>query len=201
MAFARRRASMASSSTGSSSARVRSASVRLKVLCPSSSMVDSPSSANINHRARWRNKIRIVDTVPGFFGHNHAANLTFDIAVTRAAAKKRLEIVILFAEKAGAQFPVSGQANARAESAKRLRDRRNQANFAAPVGKSEFPSGLAALMRHRYKRPFRLDAPLHLRCRNHQLASPRAVSIERHKFDEAHNQIAFARKFGEALHF
>ena len=36
---------------------------------------------------------------------------------------------------------------------------------------------------------------------DHRVASPGAVGIERHEFDEAHDQIAFARKCGEGFHF
>ena len=54
-----------------------------------------------------------------------------DFAICGAAAKQIAEIVIVLAEQAGAEFPVGGEAQTRARAAKWLRDRSDQADFAA----------------------------------------------------------------------
>src|SRR6185437_15151864 len=109
--------------------------------------------------------------------------------------------MILFAEKAGAEFSVGGEADARAESTERLRDRSYEANFAAAIGEAVFARGFAAFMGNRHERPFGFDAALDFGGGDHEVARPGAIGIKRHEFDEAHSQIAIAGEFGEALDF
>ena len=66
--------------------------------------------------------------------------------------------MVFLAEKAGAQFAVGGEPEARAMAAEGLRDRRDQADFAAAVGEAEFARRFAALVDHGHQRPARGDA-------------------------------------------
>ena len=52
-----------------------------------------------------------------------------DFAVGRAAAQEEFQIVVFLAEKAGPQFPVGRQPDARTMSAKRLRNRERSVRF------------------------------------------------------------------------
>ncbi len=64
-----------------------------------------------------------------------------------------------------------------------------------------FARGLAAFVLDFDERPARVNAAIDFRGGNHCVASPGAVGIERHEFDEAHDQVAFARKYSEGFHF
>ena len=71
--------------------------------------------------------------------------------------------MIVLAEKAGAEFAVGGDANARAVAAERLRDRGDEADFAAAIGEAIFAGGFAAFVGDGDERPAGFDAALDFR--------------------------------------
>src|SRR5580700_7522968 len=85
--------------------------------------------------------------------------------------------------------------------AERLRYRRDQTDFAGPVDELVFARGFALLVLDFDERPPRINTAIHFRRGNHYVTRPGAVGVERHEFDEAHDQVAFAREFRERLHF
>src|SRR2546429_9832016 len=106
--------------------------------------------------------------------------------------------MIFLAEQTGAQFSVSGQPNARTVPAKRLRYWRNQADLTGgAVGESVFPRRLACFVRNLHQWPSCMNSRVNLGRRNHQLARPVPVRIQRHEFDESHDDAAFTRKRSE----
>src|SRR6266850_787421 len=87
-------------------------------------------------------------------------------------------------------------------AAERLGDGSDEANFTGrAVGKTVFASGLAALVRNLLERPTRVDALMNLRGGDDEVARPVAVGIERHEFDEAHDDAALAGEQGESFDF
>src|SRR6185437_12766661 len=122
------------------------------------------------HRARGGQETRLVDAMPFSFLRDDVANPLANFAVGRAVSQQRSQIVIVLAEEAGPQFAVGGQADARAESTKGLRHRRNQADLAAPVGEPVLARRLAAFMRHRHQRPLRRNPPVDFLAGNEEFA-------------------------------
>jgi len=110
--------------------------------------------------------------------------------------------VIFLAEEAGAKFSVGGEANARTVAAERLRDGSDEPDFAgSAIGETIFARGLAAFVRNLHERPAFMDAAVDFRSGNNEIARPMAIRVERHEFDEAHDDAAFAREGGERFDF
>ena len=146
-------------------------------------------------------EIGLVDSMAFFFFVDGGADIGGDFLVGGAVAEQRFQIVIFGAEKAGAELAVGGDADARAVAAERLRDGSDQADFAAAVGEAIFAGGFAALMGDGNERPAGFDAALDFGGSDDQLARPMAVGIERHVFDETHDEIAIAGELGEGFDF
>ena len=141
-----------------------------------------------------------------FFLHYDGANFFGDVFVGRAAAEQEFQVVIVLAEKAGAEFSVGGDADARAVAAERLGDGSDESDFARTVatirgGEFIFAGGFALLVGNLDERPARVNAAIDFGGGDHRVASPGAVGIERHELDEAHDQVAFARELGEGFDF
>src|SRR5437899_8562764 len=110
--------------------------------------------------------------------------------------------MIFLAEKTGAELAISGDADARTEAAEGLRNGGDEADFAGgTVGKAVFARGFAALVGNLDEWPARMDAFVDFRGRDDEFAGPVAVSVEGHKFDEAHDDAAFAGKGRESFDF
>src|SRR5579872_3229853 len=159
------------------------------------------STTNIDHRPRRRNKIRLVDPVAGFLFHDDAANFGHNFVVAGTAAKQALQIMIVLAEQACAQLSIGGQPDTRTESAKWLRHGSDESDFAAPVDETIFARRFAAFVRDGNHRPARFDPPSNFLGGHKEVTRPRAVRVEGHELDEAHNQVALARERSEGLHF
>src|SRR5579885_2689401 len=160
------------------------------------------STADENHGAVGRNEIGLVDAMAGFLFEDDGADAGGDVLVRGAFAQEPAQIVILPAEKAGAKFTVGGETNARAEAAEGLRDGSNETDFAGgAVGEAILAGGFAALVGNRLEGPLRVDPAENFGGGHDGLAGPVAVRIERHEFDEAHDDGAFAGEGGEGLNF
>src|SRR5580700_3981004 len=110
---------------------------------------NSPLSTNKHHSTGGWHEIGGIDPVALLFFHHHRANIDTQIVIRSAFSQQRSQVVIVLAEKAGAQLAVRGQPNARAVSAERLSDRSNQTDFArSAVGETVLARGLAALVRN-----------------------------------------------------
>src|ERR1700722_15071709 len=91
------------------------------------------SSTDMHHRSRCRHEIRFADVVAFFFFLHDAADETFQFFVAGAAAHLGVEIMVPHREQAGADFAVAGDADTAAVSAERMRDGRDDADFADAV--------------------------------------------------------------------
>src|SRR3984957_17509770 len=159
------------------------------------------SPADRNHRPGWRDEPRLVDAVSLFFLRDDRQDFVADFAVGGAAAQQVAEVVVFLAEEAGAQFSVGGHAQARARAAERLRDGIDQSNYAAAGGEAIFAGRFAAIVHDRDQRPFRRNPRINFRARDYFVADPLVVGVQRHEFDEAHDQAAVAREGREILDF
>src|SRR4029077_2375215 len=82
-----------------------------------------------------------------------------------------------------------------------LRDRGNEADLpGGPICKTVFPGCLAAFMRNLLQRPLCVNAPMDFGRRHHKATIPVAVCIERHEFDESHDDATLAREAGKCFH-
>jgi len=155
-----------------------------------------------DHSARRRNKAGFVDVMAFFLFEDDGFNERSEILVGSAVAQQKAEIVVILAEKAGAELAVGSEADARAMAAESLRDGRDEADFArSAVGKPIFAGGLAGLVWNGNERPAGMDAGMDFRGRNNQVARPMAVGVEGHELNEAHDDAAIAREFGEGFDF
>src|SRR5258707_14329143 len=87
-------------------------------------------AADEDHGARGRHESRFVDAMAGFFFSDHGANSLFNVLVGGAVAEQGAEIVVILAEKAGADLAVGSEANAGAVAAEGLRDGSDRAILA-----------------------------------------------------------------------
>ncbi len=163
-------------------------------------------AADENHCAVGGDEAGVIDMVAGFFLHHDGADYFGDVFVACAAAEEEFQVVIVLAEKAGAKFAVGGEADAGAVAAERLGDGRDESDFAGAVatvcgGEFVFARGFAFFVRDFDERPARVNAAIDFSGGDHCVASPGAVGIERHEFDEAHDEVAVARECGEGFHF
>src|SRR5258708_10849026 len=133
--------------------------------------------------------------MPGLLFHHYRLDEFGDLFVAGPDAQKKLQIVVLLAEQAGAELSVGGETDARAEAAERLANRCNQSDFAGgAIGKAVFSSSLAAFVGDLHERPLRVNAALDFRGGVHQVAVPGAVGVDRHELTGAHDDAAVAGK-------
>src|SRR6266478_849468 len=108
---------------------------------------NSPLPADKHHSTRRWYEVRRVDAMALFLLHHHGTDIGDEIFVGSAFPQQRAKVVIVFAEKAGAQLAVRRQTNTRAMAAEGLRHRRDQPDFAgSAVGKTIFARRFAALV-------------------------------------------------------
>src|SRR5215472_7102038 len=163
---------------------------------------DCPLAPDKDHSTGGRHKTGLIDAVAFFLFVDHRADISNQIFVSGALPEEGAEVIVVLAEKAGAELAVGGQTNARAKAAERLRDRSNKADFAgSPVREAVFARRLTAFVGNLDQRPARVDTLVNFGGRNHKFAGPVAVGVERHEFDEAHDDAAIARKLGKGFDF
>ena len=90
-------------------------------------------SPDMHHRPRRRHEIRLADVVAFFFLLDDSADEVFQLFVCGSSLHLRVQVVVPDREQAGANFAVAGDADAAAMSAKGMRDRRDDADFADAV--------------------------------------------------------------------
>src|SRR5262245_54275979 len=92
------------------------------------------SAADATHAARRRDEVGTANFVAGFFVFYNFVQRVPKIKISRAVAKRRAEIMLLNAEKTGADLAVGGKAEAIAMAAERFTDRGDDSNFGVTVG-------------------------------------------------------------------
>src|ERR1051326_2885686 len=158
-------------------------------------------SPNKHHSTGGWYEPRFIDAVPLLLFIDHRRYIGDQILVVRAFSQKRPYIMVILAEKAGAKLAVRGQPYARAMPAKRLRHRRNQADFPrCAVLEAILARRFATLVRNLHERPSRVDTLIDLRCGYHLRTAPVAVRIQRHILDKPHNHAGFSGEPGEGFH-
>src|SRR5215469_8339588 len=154
------------------------------------------------HGAGGRHKAGLVDAMAFFLLRHDGADPSDNLLVGRLRSQQRAQVAILFAEQTSSQLSIRGQANARAMAAESLSNRSDQTDLAGgAVDETVLASSFAFLVRNLLERPLGMDALVDLLRGNHQLTRPVAVRVQRHKFDEAHDDAAFAGKGGEGFDF
>src|SRR5260370_27882773 len=137
-----------------------------------------------------------------FFFHDYGADIGDQILVGGSFAKHSAQIMIILAEKAGAELAVGSKPDAGAMAAERLVDGGDEADFAgSAVGEAVLSGGLAAFVGDLHERPTGVDAPVDFRGGDYKVTGPVAVGIERHEFDKAHDDGAVAGEFGKSFDF
>src|SRR6266849_500142 len=155
-----------------------------------------------NHGARGGDKTGLIDAVAFFFFHDDGGDVGDQVLVGGTFAQHGAQVVIVLAEKTGAKLAVGGKTDARAVAAERLRDGRDEADFArGTVRETVFARGFAALVGNLHQGPARVDARVNFGGGDHKIPRPVAVGIEGHEFDEAHDDTALAGKFREGFDF
>src|SRR5258708_22317949 len=98
-----------------------------------------------------------------FLFHDYGADIGDQILVGGPFAEQSAQVMIVLAEKAGAELAVGGKPDAGAMTAERLGNRGDEADFAeGAVSEAVLASGLTALVGGLLERPARVDAPVHL---------------------------------------
>src|ERR1035441_2603234 len=87
------------------------------------------SPPDVHHGPRCRHKARLANVMAAFFLVNRFPYEFGHFLVTRAAGHQSREIMLAYREQAGTNLAVGGHADAAAVSAKRLRDRRDDADL------------------------------------------------------------------------
>src|SRR3984893_16878763 len=110
--------------------------------------------------------------------------------------------MVFLAEEARPYLAVRSKAYARAMTAKRLRYRRDQSDFAGrAVGKAVFSRCFTVMVRNLYERPAGGNAFVNLRSGNYNIARPVSIGVQWHELNEAHDQGALTGKDREVLDF
>ena len=86
-------------------------------------------AADEDHGARRRDKAWFVDAVACLLVVDGRADPVCDFRIGRLGAQESTQVAVVLAEKTGAEFAVSSQADARTMAAERLRYRGHQANL------------------------------------------------------------------------
>src|ERR1700738_1321412 len=158
--------------------------------------------ADKHHSTGGWYEVRGIDPVALFLFQYHRADIGNQVFIGSTLAEQRPEIVIVLAEKTGAQLAVSGQADPGAMAAEGLRHRSDQADLARrAVGEAVLTRGFAPLVRDLLERPPCMNTFVHFRRGHDEAARPMAISVEGHEFDEAHNHAALAGKRRKGFDF
>jgi hypothetical protein len=121
-----------------------------------------------------------------------------ELVVEGAGAQRGAQIGLVHREQAGPQHALGGDADAVAVAAERLRDGGDEADLALAVGEAPAAGGRVLLALERLERVSRVDQRPDLLIRQHAVAIPLLVGVERHELDEAHLVRLRARELGEA---
>src|SRR5262245_58333128 len=151
----------------------------------------------MHHRPRRGDEIRLADVMPFFFSLHNTANEVSKLVVRRTTSHQLVQIVVPYRKEAGANFAVRSNADAAAMPAERMRDGRNDSEFADAVIKAIAARGFALSMPNLYKRAIFGHAMENLIKSDHCFRSPDTVFFEWHEFDEAHDYAFFAREHAE----
>src|SRR5467141_2110922 len=161
-----------------------------------------PLSPDEYHGAGGWYETRLIDSMPLLFFRDNRANVSGQVLVGGSFTQQRPQIMIVLAEKAGAELAVGSQTNSGTMAAEGLRHRRDEADLAgSTIRKAVLASGFAALVRDLLERPAGMDAPVDFGGGANQAASAMAVGIERHEFDKAHDDACFAGVRSEGFDF
>ena len=122
-----------------------------------------------------------------------AADELEQLVVGGAGAQRAAQVHALRGEQAGVERAVGRDARARAVAAERLRDRRDEADFARAVFECVALGDFAAVVAvARRDRPARVDARREFARRHHQRGIPVIARADVHVFDEAHDDAGAA---------
>src|SRR5215467_1028341 len=155
-------------------------------------------AADKYHGSRRRHKTRLVDAMTFFLFVHHRTDVHAEILVTGILAQQGAQVMILLTKEAGTKLAVGGQPDTRTVSAKRLGNRRDQADLAPhAVRETILARCLARLVGNLHQRPAGMNSSVHFGRRYDRFARPMPVRIERHELDEAHDHAAFPRELGE----
>src|SRR5260370_1944261 len=127
-----------------------------------------------------------------FFFHDNRADIGNQILVGRSLAKQGPQVMIVFADQAGAELAIGSQPDAGAMAAEGLGDGSDEADFTGrAVGKTVLASGLAALVRNLLERPTGVDALVDFRSGDDEAAPPVAVWIDEAEFVQGRDDRVF----------
>src|SRR5260370_3142186 len=116
--------------------------------------------------------------MPLLFFRDNRANVSGQALVGGSFTQQRPQIMIVLAEKTGAELAVGSQPDARAMTAEGLCHRCDEADFAGrAIGKAVLSSGFAALVGYLRERPTSVDAAGDLGGGDNQATRPVAESI------------------------
>src|SRR6266436_2832057 len=161
-----------------------------------------PLSPDEYHGAGGWYETRLIDSMPLLFFRDNRANVSGQVLVGGSFTQQRPQIMIVLAEKTGAELAVGSQPDARAMTAEGLCHRCDEADFAGrAIGKAVLSSGFAAFVGDLLDRPAGVDTAVDFGGGNNQATSPVAVGIERHEFDKAHDDAGFAGEQSEGFDF
>src|SRR5216684_113812 len=161
-----------------------------------------PLAADKDHGARRLDEAGLIDAVAFLFFHDNGVDIGDQVLIGSSFAQQRAQVMVVLAEETGAELAIGSQADARAVPAERLGYGSDEADFAGcAVGETVFAGGFAALVGNLLERPTSMDALVDFRGGNDQAAGPVAVGVERHEFDEAHDDAGFAGVRCESFDF
>src|ERR1700704_5520955 len=100
-------------------------------------------------------------------------------------------------KKTGTDLAIRGEPHARAVSAERMRDGRDDANFAFAVVEGITPCSLAGFIRQLAHGTELVELLQNFVHRHHHLRRPYTVFFERHEFDKTDNDAFLTREAGK----
>ena len=126
----------------------------------------------------------------GFLLPDNFLEALSDVEIGRAVAKGCFDVVLVEAEQAGADFAVSGEADAVAVTAESFGDWRDNSDFTAALFESPAAGSFGFVVADdRFEIEFGLEALEDFATRNDQFLEPCSAEVEGHEFDEAEAEV------------
>src|SRR5213075_1757779 len=153
----------------------------------------------MHHTPRGLNESWLANMMARFFPLHHTANKAHQLTIAGAALHHAVEIVVEERKQARADLSVRGDADARAVSAKGMRNRSDDANFSNSIFEGVASRRLASCMLRKRLERLEFGELRHnlIEC-DHNLGVPNTIFFERHKLDEADDHTLIA---GEPAEF
>src|SRR5581483_4345242 len=154
-------------------------------------------SADVHHGAGGGHKVGFTDMVALFFSLHHVLNEGNKLFVGGAAPHQAMQIVVPNRKQAGANLSIRGDADPAAVTAERMGYRRDNSDLSDAIVEAVAAGSLTVLVWGLDQRSKLSHAMQDLIQRDYGAGRPLAILLERHEFNEPHNNVFFPGKHPE----